>query len=70
MRFYNNTDAVDIDNKSLGVSNDLSLDNRGLNINIKHNGNREQFELACKIQAIIVKALNEAGIDKTKVGIK
>lgn len=62
MRFYNNTDTMDIDNKSLGVSNDLSLNDRGLKINIRHNKSKEQFEVACKIQAIIVKALNEANL--------
>lgn len=68
MRFYNNTDTVDINNKSLGVSNDASLDNRGLKISINHNGQKDQFETACKIQRIIVDALNKANIDH--VGMK
>lgn len=68
MKFYNNTDTVDIDNKSLGVSNDASLDNRGLKISINHNGQKDQFETACKIQRIIVDALNKANIDH--VGMK
>lgn len=60
MRFYNNTDTLDIDNKSLGVSNDANLDNRGLKISIKHNGQKDQFEMACKIQQIIIEALNKS----------
>lgn len=59
MKFYNNTDTVDIAAKSLGISTDQSLDDRGLKIQIRHNGNKELFEKACRMAQIITEALNK-----------
>jgi hypothetical protein len=67
MKFYKNTDTVDIAAKSLGISNDQGLDNRGLHIQIKHNG--KHGDIAERISTVIVNALNEADLllDKTIV---
>jgi hypothetical protein len=59
MKFYRNTDTVDIAAKSLGISNNQSHKDRGLTIQIRHNKDKELFKEACKIQEVIVNALNE-----------
>lgn len=62
MKFYKNTDTVDIDAKSLGVSaysRELDLKDRGLCIQIRHNGDKELFEKACRMVEVITKALND-----------
>lgn len=59
MKFTHNTDTIDIDAKSLGVSNDARLDNRGLHIQIRHNKDKAQFALAVEISNVIVDALNK-----------
>jgi len=58
-----NTDTIDMANKSLGVSNSLGLDDRGLKISIRHNGDKATFEVACRLQEIIVQALNELELE-------
>jgi len=60
MKFIKSTDNVDIAAKSIGIHTMEGLDNRGLHIQIRHNGDKELFEKACKMAEIIVKALNEA----------
>jgi hypothetical protein len=58
LRFYNNTDTVDIVAKSIGISSSGSFDDRGLKIQIRHNGDKELFRLANEMAQKIVKALN------------
>ncbi len=60
MKFVKCTDNVDIEADSLGISPMKGLENRGLCIQIRHNGDKELFEKACKMVEIIVHALNEA----------
>lgn len=67
MKFYKNTDSVDIAAKSIGVHCGENLDNRGLCIQIRHNGNKELFEKACKMAEVIVKALNEELISDDEI---
>lgn len=57
MKFYKSTDSVDIAAKSIGIHT-TGLDDRGLCIQIRHNGNKELFEQANKMAQIIVDALN------------
>jgi hypothetical protein len=57
MKFFQNTDTVDIAAKSVGISCNQMLDDRGLHIQIKHNGTH--FKIANKMAKIIVDALNE-----------
>lgn len=64
-----NTDTVDIDAKCLGVTT-LGYENRGLHIQIRHNGDKRLFEAACKIANVIEKALNEANIKLPKPSAK
>lgn len=51
-----NTDSVDIDDKSLGISaygeGDLN-NNRGLKIQIRHNGDKATFERANELSRLI-----------------
>jgi hypothetical protein len=56
-----NTDTVDTDNKCLGISAWLDGDslnsfnvNRGLHIQIRHNGDEAIFEVAIELQSRIV----------------
>lgn len=58
MRFYKNTDNVDIANKCVGISNDAQLDDRGLSISIRHNGHAGVYRTAWNIQEKIVNMLN------------
>jgi hypothetical protein len=58
VRYYKNTDTVDIGNKQLGISNNRMLDNRGLHITIQHNGDKELIDEACVLQTLIVEFLN------------
>jgi len=60
LKFYGNTDTVDIDAKSLGIHCMPGFDNRGLSIMIRHNGDKKLFELANEMSKIIVEALNKA----------
>ncbi|HEY0749559.1 MAG TPA: hypothetical protein VGD26_00310 [Chitinophagaceae bacterium] len=59
MKFYKSTDTVDIAAKSIGIHTMESFDNRGLCIQIRHNGDKRLFDLANEIAEKIVKALNE-----------
>jgi hypothetical protein len=59
-RIQNNTDAVDIEQKCLGIDvwvpgDSLSLlnTNRGLHTQIKHNGNKDTFNAACELQKLL-----------------
>ena len=54
MRFYLNTDTVDIDAKSIGVHNDSQLPDREFCIQIRHSGTKESVEEATKIGCLIV----------------
>jgi hypothetical protein len=63
IKFLATTDTVDIAAKSVGIHTMNGLDNRGLCIQIRHNGDKELFEKANKIAEIITKVLNEAGIE-------
>lgn len=58
--FYGNTDTVDIDAVSLGISCSAGLASRGLHIQIRHNREGHVFKVACSMIPIIVHALNEA----------
>lgn len=54
-----NTDTVDIDQKCLGVSPIYSgpeTNNRGLHIQIRHNGDKATYEKAIEIQKLITAA--------------
>lgn len=59
MKFYKSTDSVDIAAKSIGVKSMQSFDDRGLCIQIRHNGDKELFEKANTMAEIIVQVLNE-----------
>jgi len=63
IHFISNTDNVDIDAKSIGVHPSPGFKDRGLCIQIRHNRNKELFNLANKVDKIIVKALNEANLE-------
>lgn len=62
LEFYNNTDTVDIDAKCLGISSNASINDSGLNIQIRHNGSKYLFNLANKMSKVIIDALNKEGI--------
>jgi len=62
IHFSSNTDTVDIDAKSLGVHPMPGFNNRGLCIQIRHNRNKELFDIANKMAKIIQKALNDANL--------
>lgn len=62
-RLQKNTDSVDIDAKSLGVSawqiddsSSLLNSKRGLHIQIRHNKDANTFKAASEIQSLIVAA--------------
>lgn len=60
IKLTSNTDSIDIDQKSLGLDvtpNDYS-DNRGLHIQIRHNGTKGTFNAAVHLKDHIVKAVN------------
>jgi hypothetical protein len=59
MKFIKNTDTIDINAKSLGVHPLDGFNDRGLCIQIRHNGDPGLFRLANKISEVIVEALNE-----------
>ena len=69
-----NTDTVDIDAKSIGIkcfdaSDDTEiLDNRGLSIQIRHNGRYATGLYATRMAEIIANALNDNPITFTKNG--
>jgi len=59
-KLQQNTDAVDIDAKCLGISawvdgdsQNLLNSNRGLHIQIRHNGNKETFDAATQLSRLI-----------------
>ena len=60
----NNTDSRDIDEKSLGLSVDTSMErvgnsiynDRGLHVQIRHNKNKKTFERACQLAKLIAAA--------------
>lgn len=58
-QFYPTTDTRDIEMKSIGVHN-YGYDNRGLSIQIRHNGEKDLFNTANIMSRIIAKALNDA----------
>ena len=58
IKFMATTDNVDIDAESIGVHTLNSFDNRGLCIQIRHNGNKKLFALANEMARIIERALN------------
>jgi len=61
-----NTDSIDIEQKSLGISPrrstiprdvaDYIHENRGLHIQIRHNGNKQAFQQAVELQKLICAA--------------
>jgi hypothetical protein len=60
-KIYPNTDAVDIDSKCLGLSVILENDsevpnNRGLHVQIRHNRDRETFEIASHMSKLFASA--------------
>jgi len=57
--FIRNTDTVDIDARCLGISPSPGFKSRGLHIQIRHN-RTSLFQTASDVQAIILRALNEA----------
>lgn len=57
--FYKNTDTIDIDAKSIGVTT-FSYPNRGLSIQIRHNREKELFKTANEMASFIAASLNEA----------
>lgn len=59
MKFYKNTDTVDIAAKSIGISNNAGLVDRGLSIQIRHNRHAGQFRVANELADKIVSVLNE-----------
>lgn len=58
-KFSKNTDTVNIDNKSVGVTS-FGYDARGLGIEIKHNRDKALFSTANEMADIIAEALNAA----------
>lgn len=59
MFWYKNTDTVDIDARSIGVHNTHGHANRGLSIQIKHNGDRRLLKKADELANLIANFLNE-----------
>lgn len=59
MKLRPNTDSIDISQKCLGISPNYygpETDNRGLHIQIRHNGSKEAYNMALKIQKVICAA--------------
>lgn len=63
IRIQKNTDNVDIEQKSVGLdcwiegdSQNLLNTNRGLHIQIRHNGNKDTFEAANDVAKLIANA--------------
>lgn len=61
MRWYPNTDTVDISARSIGIHLLNGPDNRGLCIQIRHNGERDLLKKATEMANLITALLNEQG---------
>jgi hypothetical protein len=65
-KIYNNTDNVDIDQKSLGLSVTYEPmrevnDNRGLHVQIRHNNDKLTYELANQLRKLLTAAPDMLG---------
>ena len=58
MRWYQSTDNIDISAHSIGIHNTRMLPERGLHIQIRHNGDVELFIRANELAELIAAFLN------------
>lgn len=65
VKFYINTDTIDIRNSSIGVSNDQQRPSREFHIQVRHSGTQESVEQASMLARRIANLLNaENSLDR------